>query len=206
MKGDFHVRFCERLAGEIPACLLDHESFRSGLYSKSYSYYWLAGKDTLNLRLNVTEYKEDTTFLLRIYHRKPILFTAVLEKITECFPLIAEDFNPSKLTSLHFKEPVFYLDLAQTLSNEYEQEFGRKNISHEKLNQFLLQSSLTSQLNHFLNPLHKKVKDYGLEKFHIIDKEIYKEYLPNVDLTEYPEFTFNAHTGIVVKLEKTDDL
>ena len=22
MKGDFHVRFCERLAGEIPACLL----------------------------------------------------------------------------------------------------------------------------------------------------------------------------------------
>ena len=23
MKGDFHVRFCERLAGEIPACLLD---------------------------------------------------------------------------------------------------------------------------------------------------------------------------------------
>ena len=25
MKGDFHVRFCERLAGEIPACLLDRE-------------------------------------------------------------------------------------------------------------------------------------------------------------------------------------
>jgi len=23
MKGDFHVRFCERLAGKIPACLLD---------------------------------------------------------------------------------------------------------------------------------------------------------------------------------------
>ena len=25
MKGDFHVRFCERLAGEIPACLLDRK-------------------------------------------------------------------------------------------------------------------------------------------------------------------------------------
>jgi hypothetical protein len=171
------------------------------LYSKSYSYYWLAEKDTLDFTLNVTEYEKDSTFNLRVFHKEPILFAIALEKIEECFSLIEEDFNLSKLTSFNFMPPIFYLDLATKLSSDYEQEFGRKNINYTKLNKFLLESSLTSQLNHFLNPLNKKVKRYGLEKFFLIEKKYYEYYLSNVDFTEYPEFTFNAHTGISVSLE-----
>jgi len=178
-----------------------NQSFDVGFYSKSYSYYWLAGNDTLDFNLNALEYEKDTTFSLDIHHKEPILFATVLEKIAECFPLIEEDFNLSKLTSFNFKEPVFYLDLAQKLSSEYEQKFGRKEISQKELNRFLLQSSLTSQLNHFLNPTGKKVKYYGLEKFHLINKEIYKYCLPNVDFTAYPEFTFGALTGVFVQVE-----
>jgi len=177
------------------------KSYQIGFYSKSYSYYWLVGTDTLDFRLGITEYEKDTTFSLRVFHKEPILFTTVLAKVEECFSLIKEDFNFSKLTSFGFMPPVYYLDLAKTLSSEYEQEFGRKNISYDKLDQFLLKSSLTTQLNHFFYPLNKKVKRYGLEKFHLIDKENYKEYLPNVDFTEYPEFTLNAHIGIFVSLE-----
>jgi len=169
--------------------------------SKSYSYYWLAGKDTLDFSLYITEYEKDSTFSLRVFHKEPMLFTAVLEKIEECFFSIEEDFYLSKLISFNFMAPIYYSDLAKKLSNEYEQEFGRKNIDYAKLNNFLLTSSLTSQLNHFLNSLNKKVKSYGLEKFFLIEKTHYVHYLPNVDFTEYPEFTFNAHTGIFVSLE-----
>ena len=171
------------------------------LYSKSYSYYWLAGKDTLDFFLSVTEYEKDSTLSLRVFHKEPMPFTVVLEKIEECFSLIEEDLDLTKLISFNFMAPVYYFDLAKKLSSEYEQEFGRRTIDYDRLNSFLLKSSLTSQLNHFLNPLNKKVKSYGLEKFFLMEKTHYAHYLPNVDFTEYPEFTFNAHTGIFVSLE-----
>ena len=169
--------------------------------SKSYTYYWLAGKDTLDFRLSVREWKRENTLHLRLFHREPMLFTDVLGKIETCLSLIEEDFNLLELISLNFMEPIFYLDLATKLTSEYELEFGRKIINFSKFNNFLLESSLTSQLNHFLNPLNKKVKRYGLEKFFLIEKKHYAHYLPNVDFTDYPEFTFNAHTGVFVSLE-----
>jgi hypothetical protein len=177
------------------------KSYQIGFYSKSYSYYWLVGTDTLDFRIGITEYEKDTTFSLRVFHKEPMLFTTVLEKVKECFLLIEEDFNLSKLTLFGFMPPVYYLDLAKKMSSEYEQEFGRRHISYDKLDQFLSKSSLNTQLYHFFNPLNKKIRRYGLEKFHLIYKENYKEYLPNVDFTEYPEFTLNAHTGIFVSLE-----
>lgn len=177
------------------------ESYQVNFYSKSYSYHWIAGNDTLDFYITTTKYKKDSTLYIRVKHTEPILFTTALEKINESLPLIKEDFDISKIESISFKEPIFYLDLATVLSSEYEEKFGRKNVSYEKFSQFLMQSSLNSQLNDFLDPLNKKVKYYGFEKFHLIDKENYKTYLPNTDLTEYPEFTFNAHSGIYVELE-----
>jgi len=178
-----------------------NQLWQTDFYSKSYSYYWLVGKDTLGFVLRINEYKNDTTFSLRVFHKEPVLFTTILEKIEECVPLIEEDFNLSKLTSINFEAPIFYLDLAKKLSSEYEQEFGRKNVSYERFSKFLFKSSLNSQLCDFLNPLNKKVRHYGFEKFFLIDKEHYESYLPNTDFTEYPEFTFNAHTGISVSLQ-----
>ena len=98
------------------------------------------------------------------------------------------------------------MDLAKSLTGEYEHEFGQKNISREKLNKFLLQSSLTLQLDSLLNPLNKKVESYGMEKFGLMEKKHFKQYLydnagvTNIDFTEYPEFTISC-MGIVVELE-----
>ena len=180
-----------------------NESLNS-IYSKSYSYYWLTGKDTLDFFLNVTEYKEDSSLHINVRHKEPIFFTVALEKINECLPLINEDFNIVKFSSIFFKEPVYYLDLAKKLSSEYEQEFGQKNINHKTLNHFLLKSSLTLQLNSFLNPLGKNVKRYGIEKFHLMTKKHYEQYLydnerlSNIDFTEYPEFTVNGRGVLII--------
>jgi len=168
-------------------------------YFKSYSYYWLVGKDTLDFNLSITERKDGTLFL-RLSHRERILFTDALGKIDASLPLMKEDFDLSKLISFQFMEPIFYFDLAKKLSSEYKQEFGRKIVGYTKLNDFLLASSLTSQLNHFFSPLNKRVKRYGMEKFGLLEKKYYKEYLPNVDFTEYPDFTING-MGVYVQLE-----
>ena len=177
-----------------------NKSYEVGFYSKSYSYYWLVGKDTLDFVVNATEYEKDSTLHLNIYHKQPMLFTNALTKINECIPSIKEDFYISKLNSFYFRDLIYYFDLTKELSTEYEKQFGRKNISYEKLNRFLLSSNLNKQLNNFVNPFDKNVKRYSIEKFHLTDKKYFGDYLPNVDLTEYPEFAING-MGLSVQLE-----
>lgn len=177
-----------------------NKSFEVGFLSKSYSYYWLVGKDTLDFSVNAREYEKDSTLHLKIYHKQPILFTRALIKISECITLIKADFYFSKLNSFYFRDPMYYFDLTKDLSNEYEQQFGGKNISYEKLNHFLLNSNLNKQLDNFLNPFDKKIKRYSIEKFHLTDKEYFGDYLPYVDFTAYPEFAING-MGLFVQLE-----
>jgi len=183
-----------------------NESSWDNIYSKSYSYYWLVVKDTLDFIVKVTEYKSDSTLNINFHNSVPILFSVALKRLNECLPLIKEDFDVSKFRSIYFNEPIYYLDLAKKLSSEYEQEFGQKNISYEKLNQFLLKSSLNLQLESFLNPLNKKVKRYGIEKFHLMEKKhyemhfYYNAHMSNIDFTEYPEFTIHGG-GVEVQLE-----
>ncbi len=175
-------------------------SFEVGFYSRSYYYYWLAGKDTLDLTINVTEYEKDSTFSVSVHHKKPLLFKMLLYYINECFPLIKKDFNMAKFRSIYLKSPVYYLDLTIELSREYEQKFGRKNINYQKLNKFLLTSSLNIQIDNFLSPLNKKVKRYSIEKFHLINKTYFNALLPNTDLKDYPEFAIEG-MGLSVELE-----
>lgn len=178
------------------------DPFNKIIYSKSFSYYWITGKDTLDFTIDIYEWKKRGNLYIRLSHKKPITLAVALKKINDSFPLIEEDFDLLKIQSINFQEPIFYFDIAQELANKYEKEFGRKNIQQKRLNQFLLKSTLTCQLNDFLNPINKKVKSYGFEKFFLKEKENYKAYLPpNFELTEYPEFTFNAHSGMIVELE-----
>jgi hypothetical protein len=177
-----------------------NKSYEVGFLSKSYSYYWLVGNDTLDFSINAREYEKDSTLNLSIHHKEPIFFTTALTKINECLPSIRKDFNLTKVNSLYFRDPIYYFDLIKELSSEYEKQFGRKNISYQTLNQFLLKSNLNQQLENFANPLNKKVKWYSIEKFHLTDKKYFSDYLPNVDLTEYPEFTING-MGLYIQLE-----
>lgn len=168
--------------------------------SKSYLYYWLVGKDTLDFMIRTDESKSDSSLSLLILHKKPILFTTTLAKINACFPLIKEDFYPAKLRSFDFRDPIYFVDLTKELSAKYEQQFGRKNISSRKLNQLFLNSNFNKQLDSLVNPYHKKVKHYLIEKERLIDKTQYHYDLPNVDVTEYPEFAITG-LGLTVIFE-----
>ena len=110
--------------------------------------------------------------------------------------LISQNFS-----SLYFRSPIYYLDLTKELSKEYEQSFGKNRISYQKLDEFLLESALNTQLNNFLKPFDKKVKRYSIEKFQLLDKKSFSEYLqlPVSELSDYPELTIEG-MGLFVQL------
>lgn len=179
-----------------------NKSYEVGFYSKSYTYCWTVGQDTLDFKIGVTEYERDSSIQISAFNKKPILFATVLNKINECLPIIEEDFDTENLRSLYFpRPPIFYKDLTTTLSKDYESQFGQKNISYKKLNEFLMNSWLEKQIGGFLDQFGKTTKRYIIEKFHLLDKEYYKEYIPNAELNEYPEFSING-MGISVIIDE----
>lgn len=169
------------------------KSYDIGFLSKSFTYCWTVGQDTLDFKIGVREYVRDSSIQISVFNKKPISFATVLNKIDESLPLIKEDFDSENLRSLYFpRPPIFYKDLTTTLSKDYESQFGRENISYEKLNEFLMNSWLEIQIGEFLDQFGKTTRRYGIEKFHLLDKEYYKEYIPDVDLNEYPEFSIHG--------------
>ena len=179
-----------------------NKSYEVGFYSKSYTYCWTIGQDTLDLKIGVTEYERDNSIQISAFNKKPILLATVLNKINECLPIIQEDFDTENLRSLYFpRPPIFYKDLTTKLSKDYESQFGQENISYKKLNEFLMNSWLEKQIGAFLDQFGKTTRRYGIEKFHLLDKEYYEEYIPNADLNEYPEFSIHG-MGISVIIKE----
>lgn len=177
------------------------ESYEIGFYSKSYTYCWIAGKDTIDLKFGLTEYVRDSSVQIRVFNRQPILLNTAIEKLNECLPLIQEDFNLKNLSSFYFEPPILYKDLTIELSQDYKDQFEKKNISHQQLNEFLMNSYLEQKISNFLDQFDKTTRRYGIEKFHLLDKEYYREYIPNTDLNEYPEFVIHG-MGISVMINE----
>ena len=168
------------------------KSYEIGFYSKSYTYCWIVDKDTLDMKIELKEYKKDNSVSIRVFNREPILLNTTIEKINECLPLIQENFELDNLKSLYFESPIFYKDLTNELSQDYKSQFGQKNITYKNLNNFLMNSWFDKKISNFLNQFDKTTKRYGIEKFHLLDKRYYSEYIPKTDLNEYPEFSIHG--------------
>lgn len=175
-------------------------SWGDEIYSKSYSYYYNVGKDTMKFALRCKEDKTDSTLILTFYQNEGMLFTSFLRFAEKCIPIMEEDFNTNRLNTIYFNAPIYYPDLSLSLSKEYQHNFGTKSVGYKKLNDFLLHSSLTVKLNSFLKPLRKKAKSYSIEKFYLTEKKHINYYLSNIDIKDYPDFVIDCG-GVTVQLE-----
>lgn len=171
----------------------------SDFYSRVYSYRWMLGNETLDFTILANERKADSSFGLQIIHEQAIPFQTALQRINAILPRLKEDFNLSKLTSFYFRSPINYPDLSNDISKEYEQKFGRKGISYQKLYPFLLGTKFNSRLNVFFKPLNKRVDRYGIEKFQLLNKKETSMWPPNADTSAYPDFFIDG-LGFYVKL------
>ena len=170
-------------------------------YSKSIKYCWVIGNDILDFMVGVNEQTGDSSVSIRTMHYHPILFTKALDKINDCLPLIAQDFNLNNLNSLYFAPPIFYKDLTNELSKSYENQFGNKRIKFKEMNEFLINSWLQERLEDLLQQFNKSIKRYGIEKYHRLEKKYYNQYIPNTDLDDYPSFSIHGR-GISVILNE----
>ena len=127
-----------------------------------------------------------------------------MTQIIESLPIIHEDFNTSKLKSLYFKSPIYYKDLLNNLTEEYEQKFGEETVDYRRLNEFLLQAKLSEMLNNLLNKMDKEVQAYSIEKFRLLSKENYNSYISNENLTAYPEYSIHG-MGIYVRIKEKEE-
>lgn len=176
-------------------------SYEIGFYEKSFTYCWTIEQDTLDLKIRVNKYTRDDSIGISVVNQKPIKFTTVLNKIKECLPLIQKNFKVENLRSLGFhKQPIFYKDLTIQLSKDYESQFGQENISYEKLNEFLMNSWLEKEIGIFLSNFGKKTERYIIEKFHLLSKKNYGDYIPNSNLKDYPEFSLHG-SGISIIID-----
>jgi hypothetical protein len=167
-------------------------SIEKDAYSKSYSYHWLLNKDTLDFVLCAFERKIDKSIQLSVHHKKPMLLHDVFKNIEECIPILLQDFELSKFNCLVIQSPIYYLDITKELSNEYISKYGRTRVDENKLNKFLINSILNKRIDSFSNTFNKKVSAYGIEKFHLLNKKNFSNYLPEADLEDYPEFTIDG--------------
>jgi hypothetical protein len=163
------------------------------LYSKSYWYHWNVGEEQLPFSLLVSEYKKDGSVNVRLMHDSLLLFSSALELIKDGLRIAGDDFDLSKLDYMYFESPVYYPDLTRQLSSEYEQKFGFKPVRYERLNEFLMQASITSQLNSFLSPFNKKVRSYDIEKAMLVSRKGLGVFdKKGIDFSGYPEMMIDG--------------
>ena len=167
-------------------------SYEIDLYSRKVFYSWVSDKDTLDFSVGLTEYARDSTISIRFYHDEPILFSDALDKLNDCYLHMKEDFKMDRLNYLYLKPPIFYKDLNSELSKSYKSQFGTKNIKYQKLNEFLMESWLEERVSDFLKPYGKTTRRYGIEKFHLLEKDYYDEYIPDSDMNDYPSFSIHG--------------
>lgn len=201
---DYNKAKTEQKSADTVVVRIENEIDKSdefAFFSKSIKYCWVTDKDTLDFMIGVEEQAGDSSVSIRTMHYHPILFTKALDKMNNCLPLIAQDFNLNNLNSLYFAPPIFYKDLTNELSKSYENQFGNKSIKFKEINEFLMNSWLQERVEDFLQQFNKSIKRYGIEKYHLLEKKYYNQYIPNKDLDDYPSFSIHGR-GISVILNE----
>ncbi|MEQ8715883.1 MAG: hypothetical protein RIC80_22915 [Cyclobacteriaceae bacterium] len=168
------------------------ESHEVQFFIQSFTYCWVVGNDTLDFKIRLSEYARDSSVQLRIFHNTPILLSDGLGIINRGLPTIEQDFNLANLSSLYLEPPILYKDLTVNLSKSYAGHFGDNIIKYHELSEFLMNSWLENKISVFLSPFNKNTRRYSIEKFHILNKEDYNEYIPNTDLSDYPPFSIHG--------------
>ncbi len=64
-----------------------------------------------------------------------------------------------------------------------------------------MNSWLQERVEDFLQQFNKSIKRYGIEKYHLLEKKYYNQYIPNKDLDDYPSFSIHGR-GISVILNE----
>lgn len=150
-----------------------HEMAGNAYLSRSMRYFLKIGSDSSRFNCIVYESKENKRLGmdLRLAH-ETMSWSQQMQELKVLMPVISKEFFLDSLGSISLGRLCHTGDAGADVTRLYRDKVtkSRKIPSYRLISQFLLHTTLTSQLNELLLPYGLKVRGYGLEKVFFIPK------------------------------------
>lgn len=182
----------DTLIGEVK---ITNEIAGSAYRNRATGYFVIIEKDTSNYVPVFTESKENGSISIiqnLSYSKKNRTYVQRLNEFKLILQRAEQDYNFDSLTDMSLGRLILSGDLAVILTKEFKNTFvDKKQIAtteYQEISNFLLESTLTRDLNIVFKPYQKAVKKIRIEKvFFASKKELMRYSNTTIDTSQIPE-------------------
>jgi hypothetical protein len=178
----------------------------SAYRKRATGYFVIIGKDTSDYTCILTESKDGGKVSIDLnipYSKAEIPYRKRLEELKTILPKAATDYNFDSLASISLGRLILSGDLAIDITKQYRQTFGTSNKlkDYKTVEQFLLKSKLSTDLDNLFKEYSISVDNVSIEKLFLTSrKELYWASKIETDTTNIPDRILDCMT--YVKLMK----
>lgn len=182
----------DTLIGEIK---ITNELAGSAYRNRATGYFVIIEKDTSNYKPIFTESKENGSISIiqnLSYSEKNATYEQRLNELKLILQKAEQDYDIDSLTDMSLGRLILSGDLAVILTREFKHTFDEnkkiETIKNQEISNFLLESTLTRDLNDIFKPYQKTVKKISIEKLLFTDKQELIRYSDiAMDVSQIPE-------------------
>lgn len=174
---------------------ITNEISGSAYRNRATGYFVITEKDSSNYVPIFTESKENGNISIiqnLSYSKKNRTYAQRLNELKLILQRAEQDYDIDSLTGMSLGRLILSGDLAVMLTKEFKNTFGDKKqittTEYQKISNFLLESTLTRDLNIVFKPYQKAVKKIRIEKaFFTNKKELIRYSHTEIDSSQIPE-------------------
>jgi hypothetical protein len=178
----------------------------SAYRKRATAYFIISGSDTSDYSVFFTENKDDGKVSIitqyDLYNKKGKLYSTRREEFKRILPVAGKEYNLDSLTGIEIGRLISTGDLDVEISKELLTKFGDhyKISNYREISDFLLNSSLTRDINDLFAPFSVVIKQVIVEKVFFTDKkDLYISSLVKTDSSEIPPRLLDCITWLQVE-------
>jgi len=199
----------EIVTAQISDKIIGKENITNEIAGSSYmkratGYFTIVKNDTSEFMPIFSESRNDGDIEISLnlsYDNETETYSQRLSELKLILPKASQEFNFDSLSSMSIGRLILTGDLAIIITEEYKNRFGENEkittADYKEISEFLLETSLTKNLNELFKPYSKSVERVGIEKVFFTDKRELLRY-SNIsrDSTEIPDKILDFMTRI----------
>jgi len=188
---------------------ITNEIAGSAYRKRATGYFVIVKKDTSGFMPIFSESKDNGRIGISQklpYSNETETYFQRLSELKLILPEAAKEFNFDSLSNMSIGRLILSGDLAITITEEYKNKFGEKEVittaDYSEISEFLLESRLTKDLNKLFEPYSKSVEKVRIEKvFFATRDELLKFSKVSKDTADIPNKILDCMTWIKFKNE-----
>ena len=188
---------------------ITNEIAGSAYRKRATGYFVVVKKDTSGFMPIFSESKDNGRIGISQklpYSNETETYFQRLSELKLILPEAAKEFNFDSLSNMSIGRLILSGDLAITITEEYKNKFGEKEVittaDYSEISEFLLESRLTKDLNKLFEPYSKSVEKVRIEKvFFATRDELLKFSKVSKDTADIPNKILDCMTWIKFKNE-----